>query len=228
MQNIQARALRSVLKDLASSNRWSKCGIDSFRIFSLKAIEIHERLNDMSQEYLSSFSESSVHILYVIMIKLKMRKTTFGRKSFFYNGALVLNSLSIGIRAVTLEDFKTLIKNWQGPPCHCPVYQLNISWWRHQMEAFTALLAICAGNSPVTGEFPAQRPVTRGFDIFVHLRPNIRLSKQPWGWLFETLSRPLWRHRNGDWFWFLIKRPSRANYQRDLRVQEPNWKLIGF
>ena len=34
-------------------------------------------------------------------------------------------------------------------------------WWRHQMETFSALLAICAGNSPVPGEFPTQRPVTR-------------------------------------------------------------------
>ena len=34
------------------------------------------------------------------------------------------------------------------------------TWWRHQMETFSALLAICAGNSPVTGEFPTQRPVT--------------------------------------------------------------------
>ena len=39
------------------------------------------------------------------------------------------------------------------------------SWWRHQMETFSALLALCAGNSPVTGEFPAQRPVTRSFEI---------------------------------------------------------------
>ena len=38
-----------------------------------------------------------------------------------------------------------------------------ISWWRHQMETFSALLAICTGNSPVPGEFPAQRPVTRSF-----------------------------------------------------------------
>ena len=37
--------------------------------------------------------------------------------------------------------------------------------WCHQMEAFSALLALCAGNSPVTGEFPAQRPVTRSFDF---------------------------------------------------------------
>ena len=33
------------------------------------------------------------------------------------------------------------------------------------METFSALLAICAENSPMTGEFPAQRPVTRSFDV---------------------------------------------------------------
>ena len=40
------------------------------------------------------------------------------------------------------------------------------------MEIFSALLAICAGNSPVTGEFPTQRPVTRSFDVYFDLRPN--------------------------------------------------------
>ena len=64
------------------------------------------------------------------------------------------------------------------------------------MEIFSTLLAICAGNSPITGEFPAQRPVTRGFDVLFDLRLNRRLSKQSWGWWFETLSRPLWRHYN--------------------------------
>ena len=48
------------------------------------------------------------------------------------------------------------------------------------METFSALMTICAGNSPLTGEFPAQRPVTRSFDIFFDLRLNKRLSKQPW------------------------------------------------
>ena len=43
------------------------------------------------------------------------------------------------------------------------------SLWRHQMETFSALLAFCIGNSPVTGEFPAQRPVTRSFDVFFDL-----------------------------------------------------------
>ena len=43
------------------------------------------------------------------------------------------------------------------------------------METFSALLAICAGYSPVTGEFPGQRPVTRSFDAFFDLRLNKRL-----------------------------------------------------
>ena len=70
------------------------------------------------------------------------------------------------------------------------------TWRRHQMETFSALLAICAGNSPVLGEFPAQRPTTRSFDVLFDLRLNKRLSKQSWGWWFETLLRSLWRHRN--------------------------------
>ena len=41
-----------------------------------------------------------------------------------------------------------------------------LSWWRHQMETFSALLTICAGNSPVTGEFPSQRQVARSSDVF--------------------------------------------------------------
>ena len=36
----------------------------------------------------------------------------------------------------------------------------------------SALLAICAGNSPVAGDFPTQRPVTRSFDVFFALRLN--------------------------------------------------------
>ena len=70
------------------------------------------------------------------------------------------------------------------------------TWWRHQMEPFSALLAIFAVNSPVPGEFPTQRPVTRSCDVFFDLRMNKRLSKQSWGWWFETLSCPLWRQCN--------------------------------
>ena len=54
------------------------------------------------------------------------------------------------------------------------------------METFSTLLAICVGNSPVTSEFHAQRPVTRSFDSFFGLRLNKWLSKWLWGWWFET------------------------------------------
>ena len=49
------------------------------------------------------------------------------------------------------------------------IYQggLTHAWWRHQMGTLSALLAICAGDSPVTGEFPTQMPVTRSFDVFI-------------------------------------------------------------
>ena len=56
------------------------------------------------------------------------------------------------------------------------------------METFSALLAICAGNSPVTVEFPAQRPVTRSFDIFSELCLNN-------GWLNSGEAGDLRRHR---------------------------------
>ena len=80
------------------------------------------------------------------------------------------------------------------------------AWWRHQMEIFSVLLAICAGNSPVSGEFPVQMPVTRSFDVFFDLRLHKRLSKQSWGWWFETPPCSLWHHSNGRSFmWcFLI------------------------
>ena len=70
------------------------------------------------------------------------------------------------------------------------------AWWRNQMETVSALMVICAGNSPVPGEYPTQRLVTRSSGVVFDLHPNKRLSKQWWGWGFETPSYPLWCHRN--------------------------------
>ena len=84
---------------------------------------------------------------------------------------------------------------------HAPTSTSVYTWWRHQIETFSALLAICAGNSPVTGEFPAPRAVTRSFDVFLDLRLNKQLSKHSLGWWFETLSRALWRQCNVNHRW---------------------------
>ena len=58
----------------------------------------------------------------------------------------------------------------------------------------SVLLALCAGNLQVTGEFPAQRSVTRSFDIFFDLNLNKRRSKQSRHRWFRTESCSLWRH----------------------------------
>ena len=72
--------------------------------------------------------------------------------------------------------------------------------WQHLMMTSSNIFRVtghlCAGNSRATGEFPAQRSVTRRFEVFFDLRLNKRFSKQSWGWWFETHSRPLWRHCN--------------------------------
>ena len=61
----------------------------------------------------------------------------------------------------------------------------------------SALLVLCEGNSPVTGEFPSQRPVTRSFGVFFDLSLNKRLSKPTRRRWFETQSPSLWHHCNG-------------------------------
>ena len=94
------------------------------------------------------------------------------------------------------------------------------AWWRHQMETFSALLAICAGNSPISGEFPAQRPVMRSFDVIFDLCPNKRLSNQSWGWWFETPSGSLWRQSNG------FMRPQLHQYLYQFYIQPLNSMLV--
>ena len=58
---------------------------------------------------------------------------------------------------------------------------------------------------PFVRWIPPQRPVTQSFDVYFDLHPNKQLSKQSWGWWFETQSRPLWRHRNDTTCWLLAE-----------------------
>ena len=96
------------------------------------------------------------------------------------------------------------------------------SWWRNHMETYIASLALCAGNSPAVGEFPALKPVTRSFDGFFDLRLNKRLSNQSLGRWFEMPSRSLCRQCNVMWF-ISIRVPAWVlkwpNWQHPLRKQ---------
>ena len=69
---------------------------------------------------------------------------------------------------------------------------IGFPWWHHQMETFSALLALCEGNSLVTDEFP-HKGQWRGALMFSLI---CVLSKQSKHRLFETPSRPLSRHFN--------------------------------
>ena len=60
---------------------------------------------------------------------------------------------------------------------YCNMRANQIAWLRHQMETFAASLALCAGTSPVTDEFPSQRPMAWSFDVFFDVL-NKRLNKQ--------------------------------------------------
>ena len=80
-----------------------------------------------------------------------------------------------------------------GRSSYWRVWYDDVIKWKH----FPRYWPFVRGNSPAPSEFPTQRPVTRSFDVFFDLGLNKRLSKQSWGWWFETLSRSLWCHRNG-------------------------------
>ena len=114
-----------------------------------------------------------------------------GRDYFHHNNAFTFMLVTYFPR--TTKRIHHYLKEWSI--YHAHPHPIG-PWWRHQMETFSALPALCAAISPVSGEFPAQRPVTRSFDVFFDLRPNKRLSKQSWCWSFETLSSQLWRHCN--------------------------------
>ena len=104
----------------------------------------------------------------------------------------------IGTRA-TLSTLLLTKKLWQlYHPCIIEP-RSPFTWARKMTSSNKNIFRVtdlCAGNSPVTCEFPAQRPVTRSFGVFFDLRLNKRLSKQSWGWWFETPLHSLWHHRN--------------------------------
>ena len=101
------------------------------------------------------------------------------------------------------------------------------------MWTFSVLLALCAGNSLVTGEFHSQRPVTRSFDVFFDLCLNKRfstLSKRRW---FETPWRSLWHHSNvhcATWRCFIHKAPpyrtTHAFYGNSTETISPRSELM--
>ena len=76
----------------------------------------------------------------------------------------------------------------------------------------------------LTGEFPAQRPVTRSFDVFFHLCLNKRLSKQSLGWSIETPSCSLWPYYNG--YYFFPENEIRVLTHWSLTKINQSWNIL--
>ena len=179
------------------------------------------------------------HHIYRVLNNVWMMKTS----SQYVSHTLVIFCIMCGITAVfqtPIMGGKVLVvlthdPFWDGRDFNCVYCKHNLgidhpgmevrgahwcyvnTWWRHQMETFSALLAICAGNSQVPGEFPTQRPVTRSFDVYFDLRPNKRFSKQSWGWWLETLSCLLWRQSNELGQVIAWRRQATSNYLSQYR-----------
>ena len=134
----------------------------------------------------TNFSEMLIEIDIVSFKKMHL-KTSIGKWQPFCLGLkmLILLDYHQGPRLLTQisrtsrDNHKKLLHLLQSQDMH------ERNWWRHQ--TFSALLAVCEGNSPVTGEFPTQRAVTRSFDGFV-------LSAWMNGWVNNREAGDLRRH----------------------------------
>ena len=94
--------------------------------------------------------------------RIHLHERQFYAKKNHYGCRWLADKPGAGAKVGIIFIFIWNVLDWVQPwltPC---------AWWHHQMETISALLAICAGNSPVTGEFSTQKPVTRSFDGWVN------------------------------------------------------------
>ena len=95
---------------------------------------------------------------------------------------------------------------------YCGQFWLCLAWLLYRAYVRQGNIMMTSSNwnifrvtGHLCGEFTGPRwiPLTKTSDAelwcFFDLRLNKRISKQSWGWWFETQARPLWRHCNDNW-----------------------------
>ena len=161
-----------------------------------------EQLNNEKQFFLCKFTYIIMHFtLCIIIITENWYKLTHAPNIHWWARNIRLCLLrTVTIRIIWIYQFKR--QSLSLPLCNtymivclkinviliCMMTSSNGNIFRVTGPLCGENAALCAGNSPVPGEFPAQRPVTRSFDVLFVLRLNKRLSKQSWGWGFGTPS----------------------------------------
>ena len=130
LEGIQKRALRFVLDDYTSDyvELLDKANVPGMKIMALRylAIEVYKCINGINPKYLNdlfTIKERKYQLRNVSIIdRDKVQTTNHGLKSFKYYGAKIWNSLPNSCKsAISVEDFKVLIKSWNGPKCSCSV-----------------------------------------------------------------------------------------------------------
>ena len=76
------------------------------------------------------------------------------------------HNFGVGFRQSVLAKKQRVVARLKGFTCMMLIF---LTWWRHQMETFSASLALCEGNPSVVGGIPSQRPVTWSFGVFFSL-----------------------------------------------------------
>ena len=112
-----------------------------------------------------------------------MRQITF----LAYFSISMVTHIAWRVSLVSFNRFHVKSDGYNVTHCDCDGSMTSYTWWRHQMETFSALLALCHRWLPRTKASDAE------LWFFFDLHLNKRLSKQWGGWWFETPSRPWWR-----------------------------------
>ena len=136
LETIKKRALRFVLDDYASDyyDLLKKADVPGMKIMALRflAIEVYKCINGLNPKYLNDLFIVKKRKYNLrddsVIDRNKVQTTNYGLKSFKDYGAKIWNVLPDCCKgAVSLDEFKVLIKSWNGPNCSCSVC-LHFIW----------------------------------------------------------------------------------------------------
>ena len=165
---------KAKITTILQTRHWREFSSEKNQNVDKISIECHSRLSHL-------WSNMIDKIYYQILTKglsstTQLRcsaLTHFTRSELFWRNAYLCIWYRVRLIILSLILFEFAINDDKI----LSVEQIDIlPWKRHQVETISALLALCTGNSLVTGEFPSKRPVTRSFDVFFDLRLNKRKS----------------------------------------------------
>ena len=132
LEGIQKRALRFVLDNYTSDyvELLDKENVPGMTMMAMRylSIEVYKCINGINPKYLKERKYELRNV--TIIDRDKVQTINHGLKSFKDYGAKIWNSLPNSCKsAFSVEDFKALIKSWNGPKCSCSACLL-FTWLR--------------------------------------------------------------------------------------------------